>query len=84
MIVAFAGSAASEGFYEDISWRWGFACFAIILPVVASPLFFLLKYNLRKAHAQGLVRQERSERTFVQSVWHYVVEFDGTTIPLCS
>jgi hypothetical protein len=78
MITAFAGSAASEGFYENISWRWGFGCFAIILPVVASPLFFLLKHNLRKAEAQGFVRKERSGRTFFQSVWHYVIEFDGT------
>lgn len=77
MITAFAGSKASEGFYQDISWRWGFGCFAIILPVVAAPLFFVLKTNLRKAKRQGVLGREKSGRTLWQSICHYVVEFDG-------
>ncbi|EXJ88098.1 hypothetical protein A1O1_05026 [Capronia coronata CBS 617.96] len=77
MITAFAGSKASEGFYQDISWRWGFGCFAIILPVVAAPLFIVLKVNLRKAKKRGLLIRERSGRTFWQNVWYWVVEFDA-------
>ena len=76
IITAFAGSAASEHFYE-LNWRWGFGCFAIILPVVALPLFALLRYNRHKAKKNGLWRKnERSGRTFKQSVVFYVVEFD--------
>ncbi|KAG9780833.1 MFS general substrate transporter, partial [Aureobasidium melanogenum] len=77
MITAFAGSKASEGFYQDISWRWGFGCFAIILPVVAAPLFFVLKTNLRKAKRHGVLGREKSGRTLWQSICHYVVEFDA-------
>lgn len=77
MITAFAGAKASEEFYNNVSWRWGFGCFAIIFPIVASPLFFLLKFNLRKAHKQGILANEKSDRTLLQGIWYYVLQFDG-------
>lgn len=77
MITAFAGAKASEDFYYKISWRWGFGCFAIIFPVVAAPLYLLLKFNLHKAKKEGILVTENSGRTFFQSVWYYSVEFDG-------
>ncbi|KPM42786.1 Siderophore iron transporter mirB [Neonectria ditissima] len=77
MITAFAGAKAAEEFYENVSWRWGFGCFAIIFPCVAAPLFILLKLNLRKAENAGLLAREPSGRTFLQSVWHYAIEFDA-------
>lgn len=77
MITAFAGPKAAEGFYENISWRWGFGCFAIILPFVAAPLFFILKFNLRKAQRDGLLVPEEKPRSFLQKVWYYLQEFDG-------
>src|SRR5690349_23513272 len=76
MITAFAGAKASEGFYYNINWRWGFGCFSIIFPFVAAPLYFLLKFNLRKAKRNGLLAREKSGRTVLQSIWHYTVEFD--------
>ncbi|GES60477.1 siderophore iron transporter mirB [Aspergillus terreus] len=75
IITAFAGPKASDDFYS-VNWRWGFGCFAIIFPVVAAPLYGLLKFNLRKAARQGLLSQERSGRTFLQHVWYYIKEFD--------
>jgi MFS family permease len=84
MITAFAGPKAAEDFYENINWRWGFGCFAIIFPVVAAPLFFILKANLRKAEKQGIIAADKVDRTLVQSIWHYVVEFDGEFIPTTS
>ena len=81
MITAFAGPKAAEGYYENISWRWGFGTFAIILPIVASPLFVILKLNLNKAKKRGLLVREKSGRTLVQSIWHYVQEFDGESFP---
>lgn len=77
IITAFAGPKAAESFYNNINWRWGFGCFAIILPCVAAPLFFVLKVNLRKAERQGLFVKERSGRSLMQNIWHYTVEFDG-------
>jgi MFS family permease len=76
IITAFAGSKASEGFY-DTNWRWAFGAFSIILPVVALPLFILLRFNLHKAKKQGLwKKKEKSGRSFVQSLVYYVIEFD--------
>ncbi|KAH6680078.1 MFS transporter [Plectosphaerella plurivora] len=77
MITAFAGAKASEGFYNNVSWRWAFGCFAIIFPFVAAPLFVVLKYNLKKAANRGLVGRESSGRSVGQSVWHYLKEFDA-------
>lgn len=77
MITAFAGAKASEDFYNNVSWRWGFGCFAIIFPIVASPLFFLLKFNLRKAHKQHILVNEKNNRTLLQSIGYYSLQFDG-------
>ncbi|KAF2799864.1 MFS general substrate transporter [Melanomma pulvis-pyrius CBS 109.77] len=77
MISAFAGPKAAEGFYEKISWRWGFGCFAIILPFVAAPLFIILKLNLRKAKREGVIARESANRTLLQSVIFYLREFDA-------
>lgn len=77
IITAFAGASASENFNDNLSWRWGFGIFAIIFPIVAAPLFFVLKVNLRKAEKQGIFVKSKSDRTLVQNIWHYCVEFDG-------
>lgn len=81
IITAFAGAKVSDDFYYHVSWRWGFGCFAIIVPIVASPLYFVLKYNLRKAQKKGLSAKRDSGRTYLQSIWHYIVEFDGNYNP---
>lgn len=78
IITAFAGPKSAEDFYYKVNWRWGFGCFAIIFPVVAAPLYLLLKFNLRKAIKQGLTANEDSGRTFLQNIWHYTVQFDRT------
>ncbi|KAL9538856.1 hypothetical protein MBANPS3_010625 [Mucor bainieri] len=76
MITAFAGAKAAEGFYYNISWRWGFGTFAIVFPIVAAPLYFILKFNLRKAIKQHNVEKVDSGRTFLQSVWYFIIQFD--------
>jgi len=76
MISAFAGPKASESFYENINWRWGFGCFAIIFPVVAAPLYFVLKFNLRKAEKTGILSEKKSDRTLLQNIVYYALEFD--------
>lgn len=82
IISAFAGSKASEGFY-DTNWRWAYGAFSIILPFVALPLFILLRFNLHKAKKNGMWQpKEKSGRTFVQSVIHYIKEFDRKLVHL--
>lgn len=80
IITAFAGPAASEAFYEQINFRWGFGIFAIILPFVAMLTFVPLFISQRKAKAQGLVTPG-PQRTLVQAVKHFVIECDGTSYP---
>lgn len=82
MITAFAGSKASEDFYEKISWRWGFGVFAIVLPVVSAPLFILLKVKLRQAEKKGVLVHESSGRSLLQSIWFYIIEFDALGVAL--
>lgn len=77
IITAFAGPKASESFYEQISWRWGFGVFCIILPFVALPLVVILMRSERKARQRGLLVKQRSGRMLMQNIWFYLVEFDG-------
>lgn len=77
IITAFAGAKAAEDLYKRSSWRWGFGIFAIVFPAVATPLYFILKYNLRQAERQGLLKKKDSGRSILQSIWYYTVEFDG-------
>lgn len=84
MITAFAGSRAAGAFLEDVSWRWGFGCFAIIVPIVTAPLFIMLKLNLRKAERQGRFVREKSGRTFWQQIVYGFKEFDGKLLLSCS
>lgn len=76
MITAFAGSKAAEAFLENVNWRWGFGAFAIIIPCVTSPLYGVLKYNQVKAKKEGLLTTESSGRTFLQTIWYGIIEFD--------
>ena len=82
IITAFAGPTAANDFYYYVSWRWGFGCFAIIFPIVAAPLYIMLKLNLKKAQKQGLSAKRDSGRTWYQSVWFYIVEFDRKYNPI--
>lgn len=76
IITAYAGSA-SQHFYET-NWRWAYGCFAIVLPVVALPMFGLLQYNRYKAKKKGLLRKkEASGRSLMQSIIFYTIEFDS-------
>lgn len=77
IITAFAGSKASEDILNGIGMRWGFGIFAIIFPVVAAPLYGMLKYNIRKAVKDGHVVKGRSGRNLSQGIWFYLIEFDG-------
>ncbi|OHW97322.1 MFS siderochrome Iron transporter [Colletotrichum incanum] len=76
MITAFAGPKAAEGFLNNVSWRWGFGCFSIVLPVVAVPMYGILKWNIRKAKKKGTLIRESSGRSFVENIWWGLIEFD--------
>ncbi|KAJ5138379.1 uncharacterized protein N7515_003227 [Penicillium bovifimosum] len=77
IITAFAGPKVANLFYDHTGWRWAYGTFAIIFPCVAAPLFFILKYNLRKAKkGNTVVIREKSGRNLFQSIWFWTLEFD--------
>ncbi|KAJ6015644.1 Major facilitator superfamily domain general substrate transporter [Penicillium herquei] len=76
IITAFAGPKIASEFYYRISWRWGYGCWAIIAPIVAAPLYIMLKWNLHKAEKEGHRIKRPSGRTVWESIWHWTIEFD--------
>lgn len=80
MITAFTGPLAADKFYYNVTWRWGFGIFCVILPFVAIPMFTILKVNLARAKKAGLLVEVPSGRTLGQSIWHYFREFDSEFI----
>ncbi|WOO79991.1 Siderophore iron transporter mirB [Vanrija pseudolonga] len=83
IITAYAGPAMSQRFYES-NWRWGYGAFAIILPVVAVPMFVFLQVQKRRAVRLGAEIKEKSGRTVLQSVIYYIVQFDVLGVFLVS
>lgn len=78
MITAFAGSKAAEKFLVNVDWRWGFGAFAVIFPVVASPVYVVLKVGMNRAEKQGIITpKEHHGRNFLESTKHYFFAFDS-------
>ncbi|KAI0628168.1 drug:h+ antiporter [Trametes polyzona] len=55
LVNAFVGSNLSNFFLEHLNWRWGYAMFAILVPMALSPLIITLYWGERKAKKLGLV-----------------------------
>lgn len=76
IIVAYAGPNVAGKFYAK-NWRWAYGAFAIILPIFAAPMVWVLLHAKSQAKKKGLLPPKtRSGRTFVQNLQHYAVEFD--------
>lgn len=73
---AFTGSLAAQKFLEITTWRWAYGAFAIIQPFVFLPLAIVFKFYQKKAEKMGLFKPRSSGRSFMQSVMHYIHEFD--------
>lgn len=76
IITVWAFGPASEKILETIGFRWGFGIWAIVIPVVCSPLFGLFYYNLLKARKAGLIDKVGTGNTFMEKFKFYVNEFD--------
>ncbi|KAL5343356.1 MFS general substrate transporter [Aspergillus crustosus] len=76
VITAFAGAPLSNQFHET-NWRWAYGTICIILPIVALPLIVTWELAKRKADREGRLQYKpRSTRTWWQSIWFYIIEFD--------
>jgi hypothetical protein len=75
IITTWTSGPAAESFRPI--WRWAFGTFAIVVPVICSPIFVLFMWNSRKAKKLGVMPQRpASGRNVFQSIKHYAVEFD--------
>jgi MFS family permease len=77
----FAGPKIAELFYTQSTFRWGFGACCIILVGVALPTAIVMLLNQRKAAKLGMLPEKSSGRTLLQSIKHYVVQFDGKCVP---
>jgi hypothetical protein len=77
MITAFSGSPLSNQFHET-NWRWAYGTICIILPIAAAPLIVTWELAKRKAGKNGQLQyKERTTRTWGETIWYYLMEFDG-------
>lgn len=74
---AFTGPLAATSFLQTSGWRWAYGVFAIVMPAVFLPLAGVFKFYEIKAKKMGILKTTSSGRTTVQSIVHYIHEFDG-------
>ncbi|KAG1847454.1 major facilitator superfamily domain-containing protein [Suillus tomentosus] len=60
LINAFIGSNISTAVLNTIGWRWGYAMFAVLVPVSLAPLIFTLLWAERKAKRIALLDSNKS------------------------
>ncbi|KAJ9190807.1 hypothetical protein DTO164E3_8123 [Paecilomyces variotii] len=73
---AFTGPLAAQSFLKMTTWRWAIGAFCLIMPVVFGPLAIVFKFYQIKAEKMGLFKRVDSGRTPLQSLIHYIHEFD--------
>lgn len=73
---AFTGPLAAQAYLNHSTWRWAIGSFVIIMFFIFTPLAIIFKFFQRKAEKMGLFVREKSGRTAVQSIVHYIHEFD--------
>ncbi|KAJ4129190.1 hypothetical protein NW768_007725 [Fusarium equiseti] len=76
IVATFASPEIATGFYENLNFRWAFGAFAIIIAACSIPAMATMVYMFRSATKQGVITRKRSDRTFLQSMKYYFVQFD--------
>ncbi|KAI5296047.1 hypothetical protein KEM52_005910, partial [Ascosphaera acerosa] len=61
IITAWIGGPVVTALYHHSNWRWGFGMFAVILPVVCTPLWTIWGLGYREAVAKGLLTRSASQ-----------------------
>lgn len=78
----FAGPKIADLFYTNSTFRWAFGAFTIIIAGVSIPVVALMLWHQRKAKKMGLLTKDEHGRAWYQSIWHYLIEFDGNGHPV--
>lgn len=85
VVTVFAGPHIAQLFHNNSNFRWAFACFSVIVPIMSAPVVGVFAYSNYKAKKLGLIPPRiASGRTFTQALYHYAREFDSVSqIPGC-
>lgn len=67
----------ATAFLNGPGWRWCFGLFALITVIVTVPLYVLFQWNYKRAVKAGIITPVKSDRTFMESVKYYAIEFDA-------
>ncbi len=76
LITVWAYGPASERMLNTFGFRWGFGIWAIVFPIVCTPLALLFWYNAHKAKKMGLIHVTPHGRGVVENALWYAREFD--------
>ncbi|KAF2691421.1 siderophore iron transporter mirB [Lentithecium fluviatile CBS 122367] len=76
IITVWIAGPLSQYFLSGPGWRTFYIAFAIITVIAAIPVFWLFMWNYRKAVNAGIITIEKSNRTFIESIKYYAVQFD--------
>jgi MFS family permease len=75
IVTTWIGGPWADSVVAGPGWRWGFGIFAIITPVVVSPLCFLFLWNQKKAVKEGLLPEQRTHIS-LKTIKKYIIEVD--------
>ncbi|KNG91630.1 siderophore iron transporter mirB [Aspergillus nomiae NRRL 13137] len=75
IIMAFAGAPLSASF-NGLNWRWAYGTIAILLPAVTVPLIIIWELAKRKAQQTETLTPVHAERSLIQHIRYYLIEFD--------
>lgn len=76
----FAGPKIGNLFWTNLSFRWAFGVFAIILVGICIPVCVVMLVLQRKAEKSGVLAKTPSTRSWWQSITHFAIEFDSKLI----
>ncbi|KAF3915490.1 hypothetical protein ABW21_db0202079 [Orbilia brochopaga] len=77
LITAFVGPMLAQAWLDHSTWRWGFGVFCIIFPLLCLPFVAFLFIKQNAAFKAGLIQKAKSDRTFMQNLKYYAIEFDA-------
>ncbi|KAL2402603.1 MFS siderochrome iron transporter 1 [Exophiala dermatitidis] len=84
LAVTWCYGPAADSILKTIGFRWEFGIWAIVLPITCSPLYLLFVFNQRKAKKMGMIPDQPSHGTALQTVMYYAREFDVIGLLLIS
>ncbi|PVH69258.1 siderophore iron transporter [Cadophora sp. DSE1049] len=79
VITTWVGSPAAQSILAGPGWRWAFGIFTIVIPVVVSPLAFLVLYNDHKAKKAGILEDKKIDWSW-KSVKQFFIDIDAIGI----